>query len=84
MQLVDQLTKIVQIIDTQPSVQQTCEKAKFIVANAPLGTVAAGKQVLISAIEQLEMVEEKEPQIRMPLRRLKPLAQAYMEGGPKD
>lgn len=77
-ELVDHLTRIIRIIDTQPAVMASCEKARFIVANAPLGTVPAGKQLLETALLQLELVKEHEPQIRYPLTKLKPLVAAYL------
>jgi len=77
-QLVDQLTRMIRVIDTQPAVLASCEEARFIVANAPLGTVPAGKQILIKAIKQLELVQSHEPQVRYPLTVLKPLVRAYL------
>lgn len=76
-QLIAELTKIIRIIDTQPSVMRSCEEAKSTVAKAPLGTLAVGKKSLEQAIEDLESVQEQEPQIRAPLKKLKPLVKAY-------
>lgn len=75
--LVAQLTKITSLIDSQPAVMQTCEQARFLIANTPVGTIAGQKQ-LINAIKQLELVQGDEPQIRKPLMDLKPLAEKYL------
>ena len=81
LKLVNALTKITKLIDTQPEVMKSCEKAKFLVANAPLGTIPNSRKILETVVEQLEAVKDREPQIRYPLEYLKPLIEEYLSAG---
>ncbi len=77
LKLVNHLTKITKLIDTQPEIMKNCEKARFIVSNAPLGSVKDAQQILETVITQLELVKDREPQIRHPLIDLKALVKEY-------
>ena len=77
-QLADKLTHMTKLVDSCPGIIETIEKARFIVHNAPLGTRPAGQKILLKAITALESIAEQEPQIKRPLKTLKPLVYEYL------
>lgn len=77
-QLADQLTHCTVLMDSCPGIIETVEKARFIVHNTPLGTRPSGQKILLAAITALESVTDTEPQIKRPLKILKPLVYQYL------
>jgi len=77
-QLVEKLNRVSLMIGDWEAEREICEKARFIVENAPLGTVPSGEKPIRDALKHVQRIAKEEPQLRRHADELKALTVQYL------